>query len=78
MLSKRDHAGSFMLPLVVMILLPWFLMWLTTDTTIGWSLVGFLDLLVMLIGITILFTGVVLMAACIRMFSTVGEGTLAP
>jgi protein-S-isoprenylcysteine O-methyltransferase Ste14 len=53
-------------------------MWLTADTTIGWSLSGSLDLLVMLTGLTILFTGVILLAACIRMFSTIGEGTLAP
>lgn len=77
-MSKLDHASSYILPIAVLILMPWFLMWLTADTIIGWSLAWSLDLLVMLIGITLLFTGVILMAACIRMFTNVGEGTLAP
>jgi protein-S-isoprenylcysteine O-methyltransferase Ste14 len=77
-MSKREHASSFMLPIAVLILMPWFLMWYTSDTIIGLSLAWFLDLLVMLIGITLLLTGVILMAACIRMFTNVGEGTLAP
>jgi protein-S-isoprenylcysteine O-methyltransferase Ste14 len=67
-----------MLPIAVLILMPWLLMWLTADTIIGWSLAWSLDLLVMLIGITLLLTGVLLLAACIRMFTNVGEGTLAP
>jgi protein-S-isoprenylcysteine O-methyltransferase Ste14 len=78
MMSKRAHASSYLLPIGVMIIVPWFLMWLTTDTTLGWSFAGFLNLMIMLIGLTILFTGVVLMTACIQMFSSVGEGTLAP
>jgi protein-S-isoprenylcysteine O-methyltransferase Ste14 len=53
-------------------------MWFTADTTIGWSFTGSLDLLIMMIGLVILFTGVILMSACIRMFSIIGEGTLAP
>jgi protein-S-isoprenylcysteine O-methyltransferase Ste14 len=77
-LSKLEHASSYMLPIAVLILMPWFLMWLTADTIIGLSLAWFLDLLVMLIGIALLLTGVILMAACIRIFTNVGEGTLAP
>jgi protein-S-isoprenylcysteine O-methyltransferase Ste14 len=61
-----------------MIIIPWFLMWLTADTILGWPIVGALNLLIMLIGLTVLLTGVVLMYACIRMFSNIGEGTLAP
>ena len=67
-----------MLPISVLIIIPWFLMWLTADTTLGWALAGSLDFLIMMTGLTILFTGVVLMAACIRMFANTGEGTLAP
>ncbi len=77
-MSKLDHASSYMLPIAVLILMPWFLMWLTADTIIGLSLAWSLDLLVMLIGITLLLTSVILMVACIRIFTNVGEGTLAP
>jgi len=77
-MSKLDHASSYMLPVSVMILMPWFLMWLTGDASIGWSLPWSLDVIVMLIGITTLLTGVVLLGACIRMFSSIGKGTLAP
>ena len=77
-MSKRAHASSYMLPISVMILIPWFLMWLTLDTTLGWAQTGLLDILIMVSGLTILLTGVVLMAACIRMFTNIGEGTLAP
>ncbi len=77
-MSMRVHASSYMLPISVMILMPWFLMWLTLDTTLGWAQTGLLDILIMVTGLTILLTGVVLMAACIRMFTNIGEGTLAP
>jgi protein-S-isoprenylcysteine O-methyltransferase Ste14 len=61
-----------------MILMPWFLIWLTANTTIGWSFAGALDPLVMLTGLTILFTGVLVIATTIRMFTIIGKGTLAP
>jgi protein-S-isoprenylcysteine O-methyltransferase Ste14 len=77
-MSKREHAGSFMLPVVVMILIPWLLMWLTNDVSIGWSFAWPLDMIVMLIGLAVLFFGLVLLGVCIQMFATIGQGTLAP
>ena len=77
-MRRRDHVSSYMLPIIVLILIPWLLMLLTADTTIGWSLTWSLDSLIFLIGITILLTGVLLLVACIRMFTKIGEGTLAP
>lgn len=77
-MSKRDHAGSFLLPIGVLLIAPWFLMWMTADTTIGWPLAGSLNIIIMLLGITIFFTGLILLGACIRMFSSIGKGTLAP
>ena len=67
-----------MLPVVVMILIPWLLMRLTNDVTIGWSFAWPLDVVVMLIGLATLFFGLILLGICIRMFATLGEGTLAP
>jgi protein-S-isoprenylcysteine O-methyltransferase Ste14 len=61
-----------------MIFMPWFLMWLTEDVTIGWLLPWPLDLVVLLIGTLLLFSGVVLLVICVRMFVTIGNGTLAP
>lgn len=77
-MNTREHAISFILPISVMILLPWLLMWLTGDTTIGWVLPWFLNLLAMSIGITILLAGVIMLVVCIRMFAKIGRGTLAP
>ena len=77
-MSLQEHASSFMLPIGVMIIFPWFLVWLTSDTTIGWSLAWSLDLLILMIGLTILITGVLLMSNCIQMFAKIGKGTLAP
>ena len=77
-MSRKAHASSYIFPISVMILMPWFLMWLTADITIGWDLAGPFNPLVTLIGITVLFTGILLMVATIQMFSNVGEGTLAP
>jgi len=67
-----------MLPIGVLVLMPWFLLCLTDDMSIGWHIQWSLDLLMMLIGVTTLLAGVVLMSFCIRMFSTIGKGTLAP
>ena len=53
-------------------------MWSTGNTTIGWSTVGLFNLLILLVGATLLFTGLVLLTACIRMFNSIGKGTLAP
>jgi protein-S-isoprenylcysteine O-methyltransferase Ste14 len=77
-MSKREHAGSFLLPIGVMILMPWFLMWWTSDTTIGWSLPWSLELFVLLFGLTTLSFGILLLVMCIRMFASIGRGTLAP
>jgi protein-S-isoprenylcysteine O-methyltransferase Ste14 len=53
-------------------------MWITMDYTLGWGLPWFLDSLILLIGIMILVTGVLLTIHCIRMFTNIGKGTLAP
>jgi len=77
-MNTREHAISFILPISVMILLPWLLMWLTGDSSIGWSLPWFLNLLAMSIGMAILLAGVIMLVVCIRMFAETGRGTLAP
>jgi protein-S-isoprenylcysteine O-methyltransferase Ste14 len=53
-------------------------MWVTNDATIGWVLPWTLDFLVLLTGFTVLVIGLLLLIRCIRMFSSMGEGTLAP
>ena len=77
-MSIRQHVSAFMLPISVMIIMPWFLMWITADITVGWPMLGFLNPLILLIGLTFLLTGLLLTAACIRMFANIGKGTLAP
>ncbi len=58
--------------------MPWFLMWITTDYALGWGFPWFLDALILLIGITTLITGLLLSIHCIRIFTIIGKGTLAP
>jgi len=53
-------------------------MWLTKDVTIGWDFPWPYDLVILLIGILILIFGVSLLVICIRMFASIGKGTLAP
>lgn len=77
-MRMRDHAISYILPIGVLLVIPWILMWITNDSTIGWLLPWSLDFLIFLVGVTILVTGLLLMIYCIRMFSHIGEGTLAP
>lgn len=77
-MSKREHASSFLLPITVMILIPWVLMWLTKDVTVGWNFPWPYDLVILLIGTLILLFGIALLVICIRMFVSIGKGTLAP
>ena len=77
-MSRRAHASSFMLPITVLILVPWILLWLTKDTIVGSILPYYSDPLVLLSGIILLLTGLMLMIQCIKLFSDIGKGTLAP
>lgn len=76
--SKRDHASSFALPFVVLIIVPVLLLALSSDYSVGWESGLVVDLLLLPVAIMLIGSGLTLLAACIRLFSRIGQGTLAP
>ncbi|MFW9769754.1 MAG: methyltransferase family protein [Candidatus Thorarchaeota archaeon] len=77
-MSKREHASALLLPISVLILIPWILSWLTMDTPFGSFLPYFFEPLLVLSGLTLVITGLVIMVHCVRLFANIGKGTLAP
>jgi protein-S-isoprenylcysteine O-methyltransferase Ste14 len=53
-------------------------MFLTNDTTLGWNLPPSLNNPILIISFALIFSGLTLLAVTIRMFSKIGNGTLAP
>ncbi|TFH08754.1 MAG: isoprenylcysteine carboxylmethyltransferase family protein [Candidatus Thorarchaeota archaeon] len=76
--SKRQQASAFSLPIGVLIIIPVILLFLSNDTSIGWNLPPLFNITVILVGLALIFSGLTMMIITIRMFSKVGEGTLAP
>ena len=77
-MSRRDHALSFVLPFVVLIIVPVFLLVLSTDWSLGWEFDPLINILLTLAGFALVLSGVALLVVCIRLFSRIGQGTLAP
>jgi protein-S-isoprenylcysteine O-methyltransferase Ste14 len=76
--SYRDYIGSFSLPFGVLIVIPACLIVLSNDYFIAWGLDPIIDVLLALLGLTLIISGVALLIKCIQMFSRIGKGTLAP
>jgi len=76
--NYRRQASSYGLPISVIIIIPFFIILLTNDTTLGWDIDPLLNMLIMIIGLATILSGLALLAVTIRMFSKIGEGTLAP
>jgi len=77
-MSRRDHAFSFVLPFVVLIIVPAFLLMLSTDSFLAWESDPVINILLKSAGFALMFSGVALLVVCIRLFSRIGQGTLAP
>ena len=78
LLQLRDHVSAFMLPVVVLGIIPYILLFYSNDFIIGWGLPLWTNLGVLGFGAVLLLFGLFLMAVTIRMFYQVGNGTLAP
>ncbi len=76
--STRLKLSALGLPFGVLIVFPSIILWLTNDFSLGWNLPPSLNLLLMILGFAILLSGLTLLAVTIRMFSKIGNGTLAP
>lgn len=77
-MTRRDQAFSFVLPFVVLIVVPVLLSVLSTDYSLGWESDPVISITLILLGFAFIFSGITLLVVCIRLFSRIGQGTLAP
>jgi protein-S-isoprenylcysteine O-methyltransferase Ste14 len=75
--TLRHLAAILMLPFIVTIVVPFLLV--RGQSSELWSGLGYpLSLLLQLIGVALFISGLVLVIVTVRLFVTVGKGTLAP
>jgi protein-S-isoprenylcysteine O-methyltransferase Ste14 len=75
----RHLRAIILLPGVVTLVIPGIILWRTGMDSFGlWQSVPATRFILPVVGITCVCLGLVLMTATIRLFATVGEGTLAP
>lgn len=77
-LNRRQQVSAFGLPIIVLVFIPFLIMLLTNDTTLGWTIPSSLNTPIMILGIAAILSGLVLLSVAIRMFSKIGKGTFAP
>ena len=76
-LRRRALRNTIALPVTVLSVVPVAVVWLTHSWRPGWGLAGWLAYLPALAGLALMGIGLSLVAATIRLFTAVGEGTLA-
>ncbi|MGY5859953.1 MAG: isoprenylcysteine carboxylmethyltransferase family protein [Candidatus Thorarchaeota archaeon] len=76
--SQRQQASAYGLPISVLVFVPFLILYLTNDTTVGWNLHPSLNTPIMILGLVAILSGLALLAVTIRMFYRIGKGTLAP
>jgi protein-S-isoprenylcysteine O-methyltransferase Ste14 len=74
----RHIRAILLLPVMVTVVIPAFLIRLTGAPRLGWSLPAPWHLLPTLLGCLVIGAGVTLLVWTIRMLATMGQGTLAP
>jgi protein-S-isoprenylcysteine O-methyltransferase Ste14 len=74
----RHVLAILLLPVTAAIVVPAVLVWWADDVDVGWGLPSGLRWLSVLAGLVLLGVGLVLVVWTIRLFVTVGRGTLAP
>jgi len=75
--SAVNQVKSFILPLVVLIIIPGAILWATVFR-IGWGLGLPWDMLIVLLGALLMGTGLYYLSITIWLFINIGRGTLAP
>ncbi|MFW9966977.1 MAG: methyltransferase family protein [Candidatus Thorarchaeota archaeon] len=76
-MSRKAHAQSFILPISVCILIPSLILFLSSWTP-SWFLPFPFNYPASALSITSIVAGIYLLAITIRIFATIGQGTLAP
>jgi protein-S-isoprenylcysteine O-methyltransferase Ste14 len=75
----RHLRAIILLPGMVTLVIPAMILWRTEIDSSGlWQSVPATKIILPVIGVICIWLGLVLMTATIRLFATVGEGTLAP
>src|SRR5262245_44470319 len=75
----KHLRAVLLLPVVVTVVIPGTILWLAGPDTLGlWQSVPATRVVLPVFGGALLCLGLVLMVATIRLFVTVGKGTLAP
>jgi protein-S-isoprenylcysteine O-methyltransferase Ste14 len=75
----RHLRAILLLPFMVAVVIPGIVLWLTGPDTLGlWQSVPATRVVLPVLGGALLCLGLVLVVATIRLFVTVGQGTLAP
>ena len=77
-IQKRSLRSIIALPGVALILIPALILWLTHSFNPGWGLPLWGATLVSILGLALMVIGLILLGATVRLFTGVGEGTLAP
>ncbi len=75
--SAANQVKSFILPLVVLIIIPGAILW-ATGFRIGWGLGMLWDLIIVLAGAVLMGAGLYYLSVTIWLFNNIGRGTLAP
>lgn len=78
MMNWRQLRAILLLPGLVLVGIPLLILLRTRDIRPGWGLSAPWTLAPILVGLTLMGLGLRLMAQTIRLFTTVGQGTLAP
>jgi len=74
----RHVRAILLLPLVVTLVVPALIVWWTEEVNVGWALSSGLAWLPVVLGLALVALGLTLVVWTVRLFVTVGQGTLAP
>jgi len=77
-LKQRALRSTIALPLVVLTVIPALILWSTRSYHPGWGLASWQVILPYLFGLLLIGAGLFLLVSTIRLFASVGKGTLAP
>ena len=78
MLILRHLRAILLLPVLVTLAIPALLLWVASRGPAGWPFPPPLDVLASILGATLVGSGLALLLSTVRLFATVGGGTLAP
>ena len=77
-MSRRQHAGSLMLPITVLIIIPSLIFFSRKDITWASILSPTSSMLILASGLLLISIGLFALAETAHLFASVGHGTLAP